>query len=91
MTVDEKQEAGNNHDKHYLEIEQELGIQPIQVGEFIAANEAIPRKAAKHLATASEYLIRAGRKGEPWEKDARKAMNHIHRAITGRWIGEADK
>lgn len=74
-----------NHDSHYQRIEKDLGIQPIQAGEFVVAKEHIPRKPAKNIATAVEYLLRAGDKGEPWEKDVQKAMNHLHRALTGEW------
>jgi len=74
-----------NHDSHYVEIEKKLGIQPIVAGEYIAGKDCIPRVPAKHLGTATEYLLRAGDKGD-WRADARKAMNHIHRALHGFWM-----
>ena len=84
-------ENSASHDAHYSAIERALGVQPIQIGEAIVDRESIPRKAAKHLATAAEYLARAGTKdGEPWEKEAQKAANHIFRALNGRWPWEPE-
>jgi len=74
------------YNAHYAAIKHALGVEPIHIGEAIVDRESIPRKASKHLATAAEYLARAGTKdGEAWKKDAQKASNHIFRALNGRW------
>lgn len=74
-----------NHDSHYQKIKKELGIEPVDAGEYLAGKDCIPRVPAKHLGTATEYLLRAGDKGD-WRADARKALNHIHRALYGFWM-----
>lgn len=43
-----------------------------------------------HIMTHDKYIDRMGEK-DPFDKDAYKAANYIHRAITGKWISEVRK
>ena len=47
-------------------------------------------KQIHHIMTHDKYIDRMGEK-DPFDKDAYKAANYIHRAITGKWIGEVPK
>lgn len=44
-------------------------------------------KQIHHVMTHDKYVDRMGGKG-PFDHDAYKAANYIHRAITGKWISE---
>ena len=76
------------YDSHYAEQE----IEPILVQEQVSKHLAkigVPPERAIHITTAIKYQMRAGIKdGESWEKDIKKAENYLHRARTGKWLGE---
>lgn len=74
-----------NHDKHYSA----LPIEPITVSEQIMKHNGLPPEQGFHIGIAVHYLMRAGLK-EDAVKDMTKARNHIHRAITGRWVGSIE-
>jgi hypothetical protein len=78
-----------NHDDHYAA----MGIQPVDVQEqILLADSALSTVEKHHIAEAVAYLMRAGLKeGQDWRKDLDKAMNYIHRARNGRWIGDKER
>ena len=47
-------------------------------------------KQIHHIMTHDKYIDRMGEK-DPFDHDAYKAANYIHRAITGKWISEIRK
>lgn len=47
-------------------------------------------KQIHHIMTHDKYVDRMGEK-DPFDYDAYKAANYIHRAITGKWINEVRK
>lgn len=47
-------------------------------------------KQIHHIMTHDKYVDRMGEK-DPFDYDAYKAANYIHRAITGKWISEVRK
>ena len=75
------------HDEHYASME----IEPVAVSEQLMKVNAqkIPAWRVYHLAKVVEYIMRAGlKKGQNYQKELEKALNHLHRAIYGRWYGE---
>jgi len=72
------------HDAHYRSIE-ETGIEPIRVMELIASREIIPEPNRMLICLAQKHILRAGTK-EDWIKDIEKAINYLHRSLTGEWI-----
>ena len=76
----------SNHDSRYFA----MAIQPIEVQEqILRAMSGLSAIEKHHIAKAVAYLMRAGLKeGQDWRKDLEKATNYIHRARTGKWIGE---
>ncbi len=84
-----------NHDVHYSVVD----IEPVTVQEqFLnhnAKDEDMSPSAAHHIVCAIKYIMRAGLKRDidgvsMWRKDIEKAINHLHRALNGRWIGEGE-
>lgn len=79
-----------SHDAHY----RRMRVQPVDVQEqFLAKNTAMPRGPSHHIATAIQYLMRAGLKNDVgaiigWQQDIEKASNHLYRALHGRWPWE---
>ncbi len=73
------------HDDHYAAMD----VEPMTVMEQrIAVPGHLSPVESLHVATALQYLMRAGLKeGQPWRKDVQKAQNHLHRALTGDWLG----
>lgn len=47
-------------------------------------------KQIHHIMTHDKYIDRMGEK-DPFDRDAYKAADYIHRAITGKWISEVRK
>lgn len=47
-------------------------------------------KQIHHIMTHDKYIDRMGEK-DPFDKDAYKAADYIHRAITGKWISQVRK
>lgn len=77
--------TGTSHDSHYAS----MPIEPVTISEMMMEVGAIPPRARLHAAKSVEYLTRAGRKeGQEWEKEFQKALNHLHRAIYGKWPWE---
>lgn len=77
--------TGTSHDAHYAS----MPIEPVTISEMMMEVGIIPPRARLHAAKAVEYLTRAGRKeGQEWEKEFQKALNHLHRAIYGKWPWE---
>lgn len=74
------------HDLHYTK----QSIETIDVQEQIMTIQTnIPPDRRHCLAHSLKYIMRAGIKsGEDWEKDLQKALNYLHRALTGNWIDE---
>lgn len=78
-----------NPSDHYAQ----LDIKPIDVAEqrISTGFSTIGNVGNWHLATAIEYLMRAGLKsGQPWRKDVQKALDHGYRAIHGRWPWDSE-
>lgn len=86
----EKQDKENKvSDDHYRAQQ----IQPIHVQEqIIEQNVNVPIKARHLICMAIKHIIRCGQKRDnnSWEKELRKAINYLFRALTGKWIHEVD-
>lgn len=85
-----KPKEDKNPSDHYAQ----LDIKPIDVAEQRVSTgfSTIGNVGNWHLATAIEYLMRAGLKsGQPWRKDVQKALDHGYRAIHGRWPWDSEQ
>lgn len=89
-SIDIKPPPGKNPSGHYAQ----LDIKPIDVAEqrISTGFSTIGNVGNWHLATAIEYLMRAGLKsGQPWRKDVQKALDHGYRAIHGHWPWDSEQ
>ena len=66
------------------------GIETITLIEDIMSRGLPPVKAYM-VGNAAKYIIRMGKKTEDFESDLFKAENYLHRARTGKWIGELSR
>ena len=60
------------------------------VADILEGLTNLSAKQIHHIMTHDKYIDRMGEK-DPFDKDAYKAANYIHRAITGKWISEVRK
>ena len=60
------------------------------VADILERLTDLSTKQIHHIMTHDKYIDRMGEK-DPFDKDAYKAANYIHRAITGMWISEVRK
>ena len=60
------------------------------VADILEGLTDLSAKQIHHIMTHDKYIDRMGEK-DPFDKDAYKAANYIHRAITGMWISEVRK
>lgn len=60
------------------------------VADILERLTNLSAKQIHHIMTHDKYIDRMGEK-DPFDKDAYKAANYIHRAITGMWISEVRK
>lgn len=60
------------------------------VADILEELTNLSTKQIHHIMTHDKYIDRMGEK-DPFDKDAYKAANYIHRAITGKWISEVRK
>ena len=60
------------------------------VADILEGLTDLSAKQIHHIMTHDKYIDRMGEK-DPFDKDAYKAANYIHRAITGMWISEVGK
>ena len=60
------------------------------VADILERLTNLSAKQIHHIMTHDKYIDRMGEK-DPFDKDAYKAANYIHRAITGMWISELGK
>ena len=60
------------------------------VADILEGLTDLSAKQIHHIMTHDKYIDRMGEK-DPFDKDAYKAANYIHRAITGMWISELGK
>ena len=60
------------------------------VADILEGLTNLSAKQIHHIMTHDKYIDRMGEK-DPFDKDAYKAANYIHRAITGMWISELGK
>lgn len=73
----------DRHDDHY----KNLQIESIKIQEQIMKSQTIiPQEKRFLIATAVKYIMRAGLKNKDWSIDIEKAINYLHRAVTGKWI-----
>jgi len=76
------------HDEHYSEMTiQPMGVMEERIYTDEHRTNGPTRLQCFNLALALKYIMRAGKKeGQPWVKDIEKAQNHLHRALTGKWL-----
>lgn len=89
ITIEDVDKENKLSDDHY----REQSIQPIEVQEQIIENNTnVPTKARHLICMSIKHIIRCGQKSDnnPWEKEIRKAVNYLFRALTGKWIHEVD-
>lgn len=60
------------------------------VADILEGLTDLSARQIHHIMTHDKYIDRMGEK-DPFDKDAYKAANYIHRAITGKWISEVRK
>lgn len=79
----------NNHDSHYRTMDIEpYDVMQQRVRPHPGTDHCGPTQQQKlAMAIALKHIMRAGLKdGQLWEKDIEKAMNYLHRALTGGWL-----
>lgn len=60
------------------------------VADILESLTNLSAKQIHHIMTHDKYIDRMGEK-DPFDHDAYKAANYIHRAITGKWISDVRK
>lgn len=60
------------------------------VADILESLTNLSARQIHHIMTHDKYIDRMGEK-DPFDHDAYKAANYIHRAITGKWISEVRK